>query len=176
MNTALADAAVLNELLDEYDDDWERVLPAFSQERVKEGNALMDLSFHSFLLPLPMQMSILVRQNVRRVLNKIFPVWLVEPEPMLEIISRGARLSVAYDKMIKLGYLRINNEIMQEHFEKTTGMVKSERQRPSRLWRSLLVVPPRARSTILDERSDLIREAGVTVSVVVNVSTSKYKV
>ncbi len=34
MNTALADAAVLHELLDEYKDDLDVVLPAFSRERV----------------------------------------------------------------------------------------------------------------------------------------------
>jgi len=142
MNTALADAAILNEMLDEYDDDWQAVLPAFSKDRVKEGNALTDLSFHSFSLSLPMQMSILVRQNVRRLMNNIFPVWLVEPEPMLEI-SRGTKLSVAYDKMIQLGYLqksrRINTEIMQEYFERTTGMVK-ERRQSSRVWSSLIVL------------------------------------
>ena len=143
MNTALADAAVLNELLDEYSDDLDAVLPAFSNARVKEGNALTDLSFHSFSLSPSMQMSILIRQNVRRFLNKIFPLWLLDPEPMLEI-SRGTKLSVAYDKMIKLGYLqksrRINSEIMQEYIEKTYGMVKEETS-PSRwLLRSLLVI------------------------------------
>ena len=34
MNTALADAAVLHEFLDEYKDDLDVVLPAFSRERV----------------------------------------------------------------------------------------------------------------------------------------------
>lgn len=143
MNTALADAAVLDRLLDEYTDDWERVLPAFSEERVKEGNALTELSFHSFSLSLPVQMSIILRQNVRRLLNKFSPTWLVEPEPMLEI-SKGKKLSEAYDKMIQLGYLqksrRINTEIIQQHFETTCGMVK-ERQ-PSRRWmlKSLLAI------------------------------------
>lgn len=140
MNTALEDAAVLNGLLDEYSEDWDAVLPVFSELRVKEGNALTELSFHSFSLSLPMQMSILFRQNVRRFLNNIFPVWLVEPEPMLAI-SRGMKLSEAYDKMIQLGYLqkskRINHDIMQEHFEKTTGMVKERKS--SSLWPVLVL-------------------------------------
>jgi kynurenine 3-monooxygenase len=142
MNTALADAKALNELLDEHKDDWDKVLPAFSKERVKEGNALADLSFHSFSLSSSMQFSILIRQNVRRLANKMFPSWLVEPEPMLEV-TRGMKLSEAYDKMIQLGYLQksrqINNDIMQEYFEETTGMVK-ERCESSRLWKSLLVI------------------------------------
>ena len=116
MNTALADAAVLDELLDKYNDDLDVVLPAFSKERVKEGNALTDLSFHSYSLSGPTQIAILIRQNVRRWLNGMFPAWLVEPEPMNEIY-RGMKLSVAYDKMMKLGYLkkvrRVNDEIMR---------------------------------------------------------------
>ena len=46
MNTALADAAVLDSLLDEHKDNWDAVLIKFSSERVKEGNALTDLSFY----------------------------------------------------------------------------------------------------------------------------------
>ena len=123
--------------MNEHADDWEAVLPAFSQERVKEGNALTELSFHSFSLSTPMQMSILIRQNCRRLFNRFMPVWLVEPEPMLQI-SRGGTLSTAYDKMIQLGYLqrsrRINSEIIRTHFERTTGMVQ---ERPSSRLRKL---------------------------------------
>lgn len=135
MNTALADAAVLDELLDKYNDDLDAVLPAFSKERVKEGNALTDLSFHSFSLSLPTQITIFIRQNVRRWLNGVFPAWLVEPEPMGEI-PRGMKLSVAYGKMMQFGYMRkvrrVNDEIMQNHFEKTSGMIIEQ---PIPLWR-----------------------------------------
>merc|ERR1711874_648174 len=40
MNTALADAAALDEMLDRHKDDWNATLETFSNERVKEGNAL----------------------------------------------------------------------------------------------------------------------------------------
>jgi len=137
LNTALEDAVVLDRLLNEHADNWEAVLPAFSQERVKEGNALTELSFHSFSLSTPMQISILIRQNCRRLFNRFMPVWLVEPEPMLQI-SRGGKLSTAYDKMIQLGYLqksrRINSDIIRTHFERTTGMVQ---ERPSSRLRKL---------------------------------------
>ena len=128
MNTALADAAVLNRLLDEHgDDDLPTVLSAFSEERVKEGNALTELSFHSFSLSISAQIMIMIRQNVRRLLNNIFPSWLVSPEPMQEI-GRGMKLSEAYDRMHKLGYLarsrRINDDIMRRHFERKVGMIK----------------------------------------------------
>lgn len=129
----------MNELLHEHNDDWEAVLPMFSELRVKEGNALTDLSFHSFGLSAPTQLMILLRQNARRYMNKIFPSWLVELEPMNEI-GKGMKLSVAYDKMMQLGYMkyvrRENNEIMQAHFEKTTGMVTTK---PASHWTTILL-------------------------------------
>ena len=128
MNTALADAAVLDRLLEEHgDDDLPAVLSAFSDERVKEGNALTELSFHLFSLSITGQISIMIRQNVRRWLNKIFPSWLVSAEPMQEI-GRGMKLSEAYDRMHKLGYLarsrHVNDDIMRRHFESKVGMIK----------------------------------------------------
>jgi hypothetical protein len=54
MNTALADAAALNELL-----------PAFSRERVKEGSALTDLSLHTFSVSDSTQIMIFIKQTIR---------------------------------------------------------------------------------------------------------------
>ena len=126
MNTALADASALNMLLDEHDDDWDEVLPAFSKLRVKEGNALSELSYHTFSIDPGMQLSIMVRQNIHRMLNKILPEWLLEREPMGEV-SRGGKLSVAYDKMVQYGYMvksrQINNDIKREYFERQVGMI-----------------------------------------------------
>jgi len=73
MNTALADAAALDEILDKHKDNWEeKVLPEFSRQRVKEGNALTDLSFHTFSLDPLMTMEIMLRQQSRRFFNKFF--------------------------------------------------------------------------------------------------------
>ena len=46
MNTALRDAQKFNELMDEFDDDLERVLPRYSVDRVPEGNALTDIAMN----------------------------------------------------------------------------------------------------------------------------------
>jgi len=128
MNTALADASALNALLDKYQDRWDEVLPSFSDERVKEGNALTDLSFHTFSLDSSMMTEIVVRQNLRLLLNNIFPSWLVEPEPVNQVGLAGTNLSEAYDKLARCGYLnrsrRINQDIMRKHFEERVGMVK----------------------------------------------------
>ena len=117
MNTALADAAALDRLLDEAKDDWSAVLPKFSQERVKEGHALTDLSFYTFSLSAGQQLVLMLRQNIRRTLHGMLP-WLVDPDPMSEV-SKGMSLSEAYHRMSKLGVIprvrRVNDDIMRNH-------------------------------------------------------------
>ena len=128
MNTALADASVLNSLLDEHKDNWEVVMSKFSEQRVKEGNALTDLSFYTFSLSPSTQLKLMIRAQLRQTLNKFLP-WLVDPDPMNEI-PKGMKLSEAYDRMNKLGAIRRvrqeNDSIMREHFEKTVGMVTED--------------------------------------------------
>jgi kynurenine 3-monooxygenase len=135
MNTALKDASVLNSLLDTYGDDWDQVFPAFSEARVKEGNALTELSFHTFSIDSTMMMLIVSVQGIHRFLNRMLPTWLLELEPMNEI-AKGMKLSDAYDKMMKYGYMarsrRINKDIMRSYFERKVGMVK-ERKRSSKM-------------------------------------------
>mmetsp|Transcript_19117 Transcript_19117/g.28057 ORF Transcript_19117/g.28057 Transcript_19117/m.28057 type:complete len:506 (-) Transcript_19117:450-1967(-) len=128
MNTALADASALNSLLNDHKDDWDVVLPKFSELRVKEGNALTDLSFHTYSLSPGQQITLMVRQNVRIALNKLLP-WIVDRDPMYEI-PRGMKLSEAYHRMSKLGVIqrvrRNNDDMMRSHFEKSVGMVRDD--------------------------------------------------
>jgi kynurenine 3-monooxygenase len=132
MNTALADASVLNRLLDTHKDNWEKVLSAFSKERVKEGNALTEMSYNTFSLDRGMMMSIVFRQTLHRQLNKILPTWLLELEPMNEVAKNGMKLSVAYDKMVQYGYMaksrQKNQDIKRAYFEKQVGLVQQKEQ------------------------------------------------
>jgi len=125
MNTALADAGVFDELLDKHKDDITAAIQEFSKERVKEGNALTDLSFYTFSLSGSQQLQIMIGQTIRRKLNKLLPS-LFDMDPM-DAVATGSKLSVTYDKMSKLGIIqkvrRTNDNIMRKHFEKTSGMV-----------------------------------------------------
>jgi len=129
MNTALADAVVLNNLLDEHNDNWDIVLPKFSEERVKEGNALTDLSFHTFSLCPKRQFQLMFGQLKRRTLNKFFP-YFFDKDPMDDLAATGIQLSEAYDRMTKLGVIPkaryVNEKIMRDYFERKIGMVKDE--------------------------------------------------
>lgn len=129
MNTALEDASVLNRLLDTHKDNWEQVLSEFSKERVKEGNALTEMSYNTFCIDPGMMFSIIFRQTVHRQLNKILPTWLLEMEPMNEA-ANGMKLSVAYEKMVQYGYMaksrQKNQNIKRAYFEKQVGLVQQE--------------------------------------------------
>jgi hypothetical protein len=150
MNTALADASVLNALLDEHKDNWEQVLPKFSQLRVKEGNALTDLSFYTFSLNPSTQIKLMIRAQIRQTLNKYLP-WLVEPDPMNEI-PKGMKLSEAYNRMVKLGIIqrvrKENDTIMREHFEHSVGMV-TDKVRSGLLYKCVVYGLPIVASAIM---------------------------
>jgi kynurenine 3-monooxygenase len=124
MNTALADAAALDKMLDSHKDDLAAALETFSKERVKEGNALTDLSFHTFSLSSSRQLSMMIGQNIRRKLNRMLPMFF--PMDPMDEVDRGGKLSTAYDKMNKLGIIKktraINDTIIREHFEQSCGM------------------------------------------------------
>jgi 2-polyprenyl-6-methoxyphenol hydroxylase-like FAD-dependent oxidoreductase len=124
MNTALADAAAFDGMLDSHKDNLSAALETFSKERVKEGNALTDLSFYTFSLSPGQQIRRMIDTTIRQSLHRALPTFF-DPDPMDEV-SRGGKLSVAYDKMSKLGIIQsiraTNDTMMREHFEKTCGM------------------------------------------------------
>jgi len=127
MNTALADAAALDDLLDEHGDErlLDNVLPGFSETRVKEGNALTSLAFYAYSMSAAQQMRIILAQVFRGLASKCLPS-LISPEPMTEI-GKGTKLSVAYNELTRMGRIqavrRVNDNARRRHFEHTTGMV-----------------------------------------------------
>jgi kynurenine 3-monooxygenase len=49
MNCAFEDCSILNKKLDELQDDWEKVLPQFSEERKKDTDAIAQMSYDQYL-------------------------------------------------------------------------------------------------------------------------------
>jgi kynurenine 3-monooxygenase len=127
MNTALADAAALDELLDEHGDEhlFDKVFVAFSEARVKEGNALTDIAFYAYSMSAAQQLRITLAQIFRGKASKCLPS-LIAPDPLQEI-GKGAKLSTAYNELTRIGRLpavrRVNDDVRRCHFERTTGMV-----------------------------------------------------
>jgi kynurenine 3-monooxygenase len=130
MNTALADAAALDELLDAHGDErlLDRVLPAFSEERVKEGNALTDIAFYAYSMSPGQQLRMTLAQVLRGVASKVLPC-IVAPDP-LQSIGKGVKLSAAYNELTRIGRIqavrRVNDDVRRRYFEHKTGMVTTK--------------------------------------------------
>lgn len=136
MNTALADALAFDELLDKHGDDLQKVLPAFSEERVKEGNALSALSLHAYSLSPSQQFRLILASMVRMFLHGYFPS-LVAIDPLVAI-GKGEKLSKVYNDLTHMGRLpavrTVFENIQRRHFEKTTGMVIGDPDKRSTFW------------------------------------------
>ncbi|XP_044011575.1 kynurenine 3-monooxygenase [Aphidius gifuensis] len=74
MNTAFEDVLVLNELMDLYNDNLEKVLPAFSQIRCPDAHAICDLAMYNYIemRELVMKKSFILRRKLDTVLYWIF--------------------------------------------------------------------------------------------------------
>ncbi|MEG4059167.1 MULTISPECIES: NAD(P)/FAD-dependent oxidoreductase [unclassified Microcoleus] len=77
-NSSLEDVLILGQLLEQYGDDWGKVLPQFSQQRVPDAHALQELSNYSF----PRTKLLLVGFFLRLTMGRLFHRWfphLVKP-------------------------------------------------------------------------------------------------
>lgn len=75
-NAALEDVLIFEQLLDHYEDDWARVLPAFSEQRVPDAHALRELSDYSFPRTRALVLEYFLRLKINRVLHRWFPQWV----------------------------------------------------------------------------------------------------
>ncbi|KAL3794837.1 hypothetical protein ACHAW5_004359 [Stephanodiscus triporus] len=134
MNTALRDAQKFLELLEEYDDNLDAVLPRYSVDRVPEGNALTNLAMNLFCFNTRVYMKTLVKSIVRSGLNYIFPKF-VDPDPNALLGRPEHTLSYVYNMAVDQGIIvrhrEINMRIRQEFFERRTGMVTIKEKKNS---------------------------------------------
>ena len=125
MNTALRDAQALARLLKDHRGDLDAVLPAYSLERVKEGNALTEIALHVSCRSPWHHMTYVLGFVIRSTASKWLPFVPVPPE--LSLSSPACTLSEVYDKMSRMGILTkhraINERLRREYFEIQTGMV-----------------------------------------------------
>jgi kynurenine 3-monooxygenase len=69
---------ILGQLLDQYGDDWGKVLPLFSEQRVPDAHALQELSNYSFPRAKLLQVEFFLRLTMGRLFHRWFP-HLVKP-------------------------------------------------------------------------------------------------
>ncbi|MGK7903714.1 MAG: FAD-dependent oxidoreductase [Hormoscilla sp.] len=72
-NSALEDAIVFDRILDEYDDDYTKAIPQFTDRRGRDGNALKNLAENSFPISKTLFVQLILRRKFARTMNKLFP-------------------------------------------------------------------------------------------------------
>ena len=103
MNTALRDAQALARLLHEHHGDLDAVLPAYSRERVKEGNSLTSLAMNVSCRSPPHHVMYVLGLLVRTWTAKWLP-WAPVP-PEMSVSNPECTLSQVYEQMSRNGSL-----------------------------------------------------------------------
>ena len=111
MNSGFEDCRVLNDLLNEYNDDWDIVLPLFQESRKPDADAILDLALQNFIemRDLVADEKFLVRKKIEAKLNELYPdkwiplysmVTFNENMRYSEAIARGAKQKSIMDKVM----------------------------------------------------------------------------
>eukprot|EP00669_Euglena_mutabilis_P003210 TRINITY_DN1414_c0_g1_i2.p1 TRINITY_DN1414_c0_g1~~TRINITY_DN1414_c0_g1_i2.p1 ORF type:complete len:510 (-),score=150.67 TRINITY_DN1414_c0_g1_i2:147-1655(-) len=133
MNTAFQDAVTLDTLLDEFDDDLDKVLPAFTARRLKEGHALVELSAHSICGDVATQVTLMLWAAGQTLAHRL-TLGLVPQYPVTRL-SYGAALSEAYRDLTLHGPLAhsraTNADLRRRYFEEQSGLIPPQYRRES---------------------------------------------
>ena len=96
-NSALEDVAILNGIIEEYHDDWQQILPQFTQQRIPDTHALQELSNYGFPRSKILIFEFVIRLRFARFFNKLFPRLF---KPFLFDLINDAHLS--YSEILQL--------------------------------------------------------------------------
>jgi kynurenine 3-monooxygenase len=75
MNSGFEDCRILNQMLDQYDDNWDEVLPAFQEMRKPDADAISDLALQNFveMRDLVADDNFLLRKKIEAKLYDLYP-------------------------------------------------------------------------------------------------------
>ena len=112
MNAGFEDCRILNDLLNKYDDQWEKVLPAFERERKKDADAIAQLALDNFIemRDLVADADFLLRKKIEARLHQLYPTqWI----PLYSMVTfhDNVPYSVAYETGQK--QKKIMDEVMR---------------------------------------------------------------
>lgn len=97
MNAGFEDCRVLNTLLDQHEDNWEKVMPEFQQVRKPDGDAIAQLALDNFIemRDLVGDKEFLLRKKIEAKLHQLFPTqWI--PQYSMVTFYENIRYSDAY--------------------------------------------------------------------------------
>lgn len=98
MNAGFEDCRVLNQLLDQHQDEWEKVLPEFQQLRKPDADAIAQLALDNFIemRDLVNDADFILQKKIEAKLHELFPEkWI----PLYSMVTfrEDIRYSVAYE-------------------------------------------------------------------------------
>ena len=97
MNCGFEDCVVLDQKLDEFDNDWAAALPAYSDARINNGNAIADLALRNFIemRDLVADERFLLRKKIERKIQTMYPDRFL---PVYSIVSFS---NIAYSEAMR---------------------------------------------------------------------------
>ena len=102
-NSALEDVMIIDELLDKYQDNWGKVMAAFTEKRVPDAAALQQLSNYSVPQKKSLLFKYFLRLRISRLLHKWFPKQFSRP-----IFELAAETTLSYQEILQLNQGWIN--------------------------------------------------------------------
>jgi kynurenine 3-monooxygenase len=94
-NAALEDVAILDELLDEYADDWAEAIAQFTHRRRADAHALVELGDYSFPSSSGLFIEFVLREQLAKTLHQLFPARF--PPSLSELVFES---SVPYSEIL----------------------------------------------------------------------------
>jgi len=113
MNAGFEDCRILNELLNQLDDDWKKVLSEFQQSRKKDADAIAQLALDNFIemRDLVADADFLLRKKIEARLHQLYPTqWI----PLYSMVTFHDSMpySIAYETGQK--QKKIMDEVMKQ--------------------------------------------------------------
>ena len=108
MNCGFEDCTVFNEMYDEANGNWDGLLSKFSNQRVPDGNAILDLALNNYveMRDLTADPEFLLQKKIEAKFSKLYPnLWL-------PLYSQVTFSNIRYSDALKNG--EAQNKLMQE--------------------------------------------------------------
>jgi kynurenine 3-monooxygenase len=134
MNAGFEDCRILNELLDKFDDDWEKVTTAFQQQRKPDTDAIAQLALDNFIemRDLVADRDFLLRKKIESKLYELYPDRWIPLYPMVTFhddirYSEAQRIGVRQKKIMDEVMKRPGIESNWQHldFEQLVHQLKT---------------------------------------------------
>ena len=113
MNAGFEDCRVLNTMIDEFDGDWDLILPQFQERRKPDADAIADLALQNFIemRDLVGDENFLLRKKIEARLHDLFPDrWI----PQYSMVTFNE--NIRYSEALEMGNKQraIMDEVMQQ--------------------------------------------------------------